>query len=289
MKGFAPRSPRTFSCSHWPRRRMHRRAPAGGVPQVLNFLGWPIAPRLVQLEDASDARQALARNAILGDCRLPQSSSCMDPASHLVPNRVRFSIGRLFLGLAEERAINALRVGLDVTAEAFEHLAKLQRSSPAVCIRRRRRPCRPPGRNSGLCGRAAVPRSPRSSPVGPRCRWHPWRCRTPYAAPRRAWRPQRWRRTSHPRPPSIGTWCRDPPGRRRARSAARCEQRQPVAVLLNRNVRQERRRGEATPKQFFGRHPRSNLRVPVLVHRDGAVFHSGDDDAARAPRCQASL
>ena len=81
-------------------------------------------PRLVELEDASDARQPLAVDGKFGDCGLPESTTRVKPAGDLdtlaaivlwIEPR-----GRQLGPIGEEEIEDALGVGLHIAAEAPE-------------------------------------------------------------------------------------------------------------------------------------------------------------------------
>src|SRR5262249_22132664 len=74
-------------------------------------------PVLFELEERANTQEPFARGGLLhGDCRLPHPPSAMRPTRDfvgwLIAVRDRFT--------AEERIVNAMRVGLDITREALE-------------------------------------------------------------------------------------------------------------------------------------------------------------------------
>ena len=86
----------------------------------MSLLWSEVGPLFFELEERADSEQRLARGGLLRrDRGLPELSPAVAPARDLVGRFLSF----FDCITAEERVIDAMRVGLDVTLEAAEHRA----------------------------------------------------------------------------------------------------------------------------------------------------------------------
>ena len=88
----------------------------------LDLSGRLPTPRAIDREDAHDPREPLARDRVLRDRGFLELSARVRPAADLARADVAL-VGRRLRGWAKQRVVDALRVGLDEAAEAVEELA----------------------------------------------------------------------------------------------------------------------------------------------------------------------